>query len=148
MARVSAGFGGPDGHRSLALLGPTVRVQIGFDPAYVRGGRPNLSDALHAALVDTGATYSCVDSELADGLGLPIVNQRQIAGVQGVSTADVYLLQIHVPDLPGTMYGEFSGVHLSDGGIPHRALLGRDFLQNFEMIYDGRTGRVTISNGE
>jgi hypothetical protein len=28
----------------------------------------------------------------------------------------------------------------------HRALIGRTFLQQFTMVYEGRTGTVTIHN--
>jgi predicted aspartyl protease len=98
------------------------------------------------ALVDTGATESCIDSVLATRLGLPVVDQWAIAGVQGESKVDVHLAQIYVPELDFTVAGRFSGVHLSDGGQPHSALIGRTFLQNFTMVYGGRTGTVTISN--
>ena len=47
------------GSRALALFGPTLRVQIGFDTDVQPGGGTQL------ALVDTGATDSCIDSALA-----------------------------------------------------------------------------------
>jgi len=40
----------------------------------------------------------------------------------------------------------FSGVHLAAGGQHHLALIGRTFLQNFTLIYEGRSGNVTIHN--
>lgn len=45
-----------------------------------------------------------------------------------------------------TLYGRFLGVHLLAGRQPHQALLGRTFLQEFTMTYEGRTGVVTLSD--
>ena len=57
----------------------------------------------------------------------------------------MHLAQIHVPSLNFTIYGAFAGVHLKTGGQIHQALIGRTFLQNFTMVYEGLTGTVTIS---
>ena len=35
---------------------------------------------------------------------------------------------------------------LSEGGGPHVAILGRSFLRNYTISYEGRTGQVVISN--
>ena len=50
-----------------------------------------------------------------------------------------------MPALQFTIYGRFFGVHLEAGGQIHRALMGRDFLYKFLMVYEGYTGTVTIS---
>lgn len=44
------------------------------------------------------------------------------------------------------MNGAFAGVDLKAGGQIHSALIGRTFLRHFKMIYDGRTGTVSLSN--
>jgi len=66
--------------------------------------------------------------------------------ISGQQDAIMYLAQIHISKLGHTIYGAFAGVHLTKGGQPHRALMGRLFLQNFTMIYDGKTGAVKISS--
>ena len=139
---------GQSGRDALALYGPTLFVQIGFDPASrpSDGPNPNLPPDKHPALVDTGATESCIDSELALILNLPIVDRQKVAGVHGADTVNVHLAQIHVPSLDFTVYGRFAGVHLRAGGQPHFALIGRTFLRNFTMTYEGRTGNVILSN--
>lgn len=98
------------------------------------------------ALVDTGAMESCIDSLLAAQLGLPIVDRRKVSGVHGSQEVNVHLAQVHVPSLKVTIYGAFAGVHLAAGGQAHNALIGRTFLRNFTMVYEGRTGTVTLSN--
>jgi predicted aspartyl protease len=122
-------------------------VDIGFDPNFnpqnqiqipvpgIRGVR---------ALVDTGATESCIDSRLAAQLNLPIVDRRGIGGVGGAHVVNIHLAQVHVPSLGKTVVGAFAAVHLAAGGQAHHALIGRTFLQHFTMIYEGRTGTVTI----
>lgn len=132
----------------LALIGPTIAVDIGFDATYqpqqwpltvpmptIRGVR---------ALVDTGAGECFIDDQLAIQLGLPAIDRRKVAGISGVKETVMYLAQLHIPTLGFTMYGEFGGVDLAAGGQPHRALIGRSFLQRCTLIYDGKTGDVTI----
>ncbi len=142
MPTINAGFNDTFG---LVRFGPTVSVQIGYDPAFKVGVRPDLPETILPALVDTGATESCIDTDLAKKLNLPLVDRGELSGSQGSHTADIYLAQIHVIDLAFSVYGRFAGVHLAAGNQPHAALLGRTFLRNFKMIYEGRTGEVTIT---
>ena len=79
-------------------------------------------------------------------LGLPIVDRQRVAGAQGASEVNRHLAQIYVPELDWVVYGAFAGVHLTAGGQPHVALIGRTFLENFTLTYEGPTGRVTIDN--
>lgn len=37
------------------------------------------------------------------------------------------------------------GVKLSQGGQGHQALIGRNLLASMVLIYDGRTGSVTLA---
>ncbi len=55
------------------------------------------------------------------------------------------MAQVHVPSLGFTMYGQFAGVYLLQGGQDLRVLMGRTFLANFLLGYDGRSGRVTLT---
>lgn len=146
MTRTNCGFEGePD---VLALVGPTVAARIGFDPAYVpgSGGRPDLPPRNFPALVDTGAMESCIDAALAAELDLPIVDRTTVAGAHGAGEVNRHLAQIYVPGLRWTVWGAFSAVHLAAGGQQHMALIGRTFLRNFRLTYEGRTGHVTIDN--
>lgn len=145
MAQTNCGFLTPD---LLTTLGPTLKVDIGFDPKYrttkpLTIPTPGIKDL--DALVDTGAAESCIDNLLATQLNLPIVDRRPISGAHGSHDTNMYLAQIHVPSLRYTIYGVFAGVDLKTGGQMHSALIGRTFLQNFTMIYNGLTGVVTIS---
>ena len=132
----------------LAIAGPTVLVRIGLDPKYKAGAGeiPNLPGEDFHALVDTGASESCIDSEVADRLGLPVVEEIKMASALGEGTVNVYLAQIYIPQLKLILNGRFSGVHLHKTKLKHRALLGRTFLLRAHMVYTGKTGSVVISH--
>jgi predicted aspartyl protease len=151
MADTQCGFsdviGGASGSELLTSRGPTLLVDIGFDPVFKpnSGGVPRAGLSGVEALVDTGATTSCIDTLLASQLNLPIFDRAPISGVSGQHMANLYLAQIHVPSLGKTIFGAFAGVDLKAGGQVHSALIGRTFLRNCRMVYDGLSGSVVIS---
>jgi len=152
MAKTRCGFdnipGGASGVDLLVFHGPTILVDIGFDPDFKVGTLkipvPGIKGV--GALVDSGATESCIDSQLAAHLNLPIVDRRKIGGSYGAHEVNIHLAQVHVPSLNFTLYGAFAGVHLAAGGQSHKALIGRTFLRHYTMVYEGRTGTVTLSS--
>jgi hypothetical protein len=81
MAETKCGFvdaSGISGREFLQVHGPTLLVDIGFDTAYDcnnRIGIPTLAATKLWALVDTGATESCIDNDLAEKLGLPTIDR-------------------------------------------------------------------------
>jgi predicted aspartyl protease len=138
---------GVSGSQQLVSFGPTLWVDIGFDPTYKPFvGIPTPGIQHIEALVDTGATECCIDNLLAAQLSLPIVNRRTIAGVHGSHVTNVYLGQVHVPTLKFVVNGAFAGVDLKAGGQVHSVLIGRTMLNHFTMTYEGRTGTVILSN--
>jgi len=151
MPQIECGFKGiPGGAQAPDLLvenGLTVYVNIGFDPLF----NPNVPYvpapglAAYPALVDTGALESCIDSALAQQLGLPIIDRKPISGAHGRQDVNIHLAQIYIPGLGHTIFGAFAGVHLTAGGQSHRALLGRTFLRHMKLSYDGQTGAAVIS---
>jgi predicted aspartyl protease len=132
----------------LVQYGPTLLVDIGFDPN-LRPADLDLPDlaikGVHA-LVDTGATASCIDSGLAMQLNLPIIDRQTVGGVGGAHEVNMHLAHIVVPGLQKCITGAFAGVNLVAGGQPHVALIGRTFLQHFTLFYNGRTGSVSITD--
>ena len=133
----------------LAEAGPTIPVQIGHAPGFdeYTDPKPIIPSDLYPALVDTGASGNSIDSELAADLRLPVVEYGvTVAGSVGEHTTNIYLAQIHIPELSRTISGRFIGVGLAAGGQLHRAIIGRSFLRDFVLHYDGRTGEVTLSD--
>lgn len=153
MPRTKCGFnndpsGAPSGQDQLVFMGPTLLVDIGFDstfnPQVAQHPQPGTLTQGLQALVDTGAIESCIDRQLAEELGLPIIDRRQIAGVGGRHEVNIHLAQIYIPSLAFTIWGNFAAVDLLAGGQTHRALIGRTFLRSFTMIYTGTTGDVEL----
>lgn len=150
MPETKCGFdsvaGGATGAALLTAYGPTLFVDVGFDPTFKEGTLPVAGIKGIRALVDTGAGESCIDSLLASQLNLPIIDRRSVSGVHGSQEVNMHLAQVHVPKLNFTIYGAFAGVHLTAGGQWHQVLIGRTFLAHYKMVYEGNTGTVTISS--
>jgi predicted aspartyl protease len=145
------------GGQTLQNLGPTIPVEVGFsnelfatDPAAVQAalqavvGAP-VAATLIPALIDTGATESCIDEELAKSLNLPLIDRQPGSGVGGPDTFNFYLGHIRIAALNWVQYGRFMGARMSAGGQVHRVLLGRTLLSQMVLAYDGRTGSVTLA---
>ena len=151
MPTARAGFHdtpGLSGRDSLLVRGPTVQAHIGFDASFYDGQPkpPNLGQLLHLALIDTGASFTSIDSALAEELGLPLAGTTLIAGVSGALVAVTYRAQVFIPSLNAIVHGVLASAHLRAGGQAHAAIFGRDFLRDYTMTYEGRTGQVTLSN--
>ena len=150
MPTVECGFptGGIPGLSPAAVLtriGPTVSVIIGSYPPS-SGVAPTASQIQQVpALIDTGATLSCIDDMLAKQLQLQVVDQWITSGASGPVKLDVYLGQITIPSLNLTQFGRFAGVHLQMGGQAHRALIGRSLLAGCTLAYNGKTGSVLLT---
>ena len=121
-------------------------VRVGFDPAFQPDARPpSLPEQPLAALIDTGATHSCIDSTLAEELALPVIGSTSLASAHGVQAVNKHLAQIHVTALGMTLYGTFDSVQLRTSGLPYDVLLGRSFLSSADLHYEGTSGRVVVS---
>lgn len=136
-----------DASQALVALGPTIPVDVGFDPNFspgIAGAEPAVKAV--PALIDTGATLSCIDNKLAEELDLPLMDRQEfLAGIDGVALTNLYLAQIAIPQLNFVHYGRFAGVKLAEGQQIHKILLGRSFLRTFIMIYDGLHGDVRLA---
>ncbi len=129
---------------SLLHYGPTLQVVIsGHD---IKEAPHNNNSRNVPALVDSGASMSCIDETLAQELGLRPIDICTISGAGGVKQHTVYLAHMVIPELDLVQYGKFTGVHLKAGGQLQEALLGRDFLNKVVMIYDGIRAQVTIAS--
>ena len=95
-------------------------------------------------LIDTGAVRSCLDLMFTRSLELPVVGREHVAGVHGIQDANLYMAEISVAQLNMKIRGRFIGLPLELAGLP-RVLLGRDFLSRLKMVYDGRSGSVTLT---
>lgn len=102
-----------------------------------------LEDRFHA-LIDSGADMNMIRRDLADRLGLQEIDSSLSYGIHGPSTEPdpVYQLRYRVEELNEVKLARFVGVSLMPSAP---VLLGREFLANKIMIYDGVVGRVTLA---
>ena len=139
----------PDRKDQLALHGPLIPIDIGLDQNYDQTTPeivPDLQRKGLPALIDTGALSNYIDNALANQLNLPPIDKQTVLPAHGgAKLITSYLAQIHIPKLAHTIVGSFGGLDLIATGHGCYAILGREFLADFEMSYDGRSGRVFLT---
>ena len=135
---------GGDPPDSLEEQGPLARLDIAHGPQ-AQGQSFQLHHGDYTALIDTGARMSCIDSDLAERLNLPIIGPP-IDGVaaSGPFKSDPVLGLIHLPDLETMAYGRFLTLPVTEHDQPYHALIGRDFLRRAKFTYDGIAGDWSI----
>jgi predicted aspartyl protease len=136
---------------SIALLqnGPCVQVIISLAQSFaeplVQQGQSVPQPVVGVALVDSGASTTCIDDKLAQSLGLPVIDVVQMASASHVGTqANVYPIQMEIVGSPIKVnVPRAIGANLTPQGIV--ALIGRDYLQHCTLFYNGITGQITLS---
>jgi predicted aspartyl protease len=137
-------------HRvALQKEGPCVQVTIGLAQSIasqlLQQGQSLPKPISGVALIDTGASSTCIDEAAAQQLSLPVVNVVNVASASHASTPqNVYPIQIEVVGLPISIEAPNAiGAALAPQGL--LALIGRDVLQHCTLFYNGITGEITLS---
>jgi hypothetical protein len=137
----------------MGYRGPVIDVAIGRS----RKGHEGLPGTgwdlpepiLVSALVDTGASTTCVDSAILNRLGLtaiecvPVLTPSTAGQPHMTPYYDVSLSLLH-PKLTYTFYSvavlesDFTGQGIG-------ALIGRDLLAKCLLVYDGQAGVFTLA---
>jgi hypothetical protein len=104
------------------------------------------------ALIDTGATKSAVAEAVAQQLGIQPSGLVNVGTAAGMQQQPVYSARFSFPGgpLPPIEFAELTGVNLQGHTVPGLqlpliALIGRDILSRFVMIYDGQSATVTLA---
>lgn len=121
-------------------------IDVGLGLYLDRDSTENARKTPYTALIDTGAKRTSVDECLAKDLGFTVKRMEPVATSAGRDVAPIYdTAKIFVPSLDLLLPLNLVGAKLRPD---HNCdvLLGRDILANYQMIYDGRTGRVTLSD--
>jgi predicted aspartyl protease len=134
---------------ALAQRGPIVQVSVSVgqqiaEPILQAGGAlpPPVSGL---ALIDTGATSTCVDQAAAEKLQLPVIDVVNVASASHASAQqNVYPIRVEVVGLPIAINAPRAiGAPLQSQGI--LVLLGRDVLQHCVLVYNGTMGSFSLS---
>jgi predicted aspartyl protease len=139
------------GRDALSFLGPTLTVAISIPPEYQAKlqstGLPIPSPVVGNALIDTGASKTAVDENVCLKLGLKPTSVIKMAHAGGAENRYCYpiLIQLLVGiSIAPILIPIAASVNLNVGKQPHILLIGRDFLSNIRMVYNGPMGRIEL----
>ncbi len=96
-------------------------------------------------LVDTGASRTCIDISITRQLGLLPLQTTPVATPSGIEERGVYPVRLEFPDMPIPTHAFLRVLAVDLAGMGVGVLIGRDILQNCLMIWNGRTGEVTLA---
>ena len=142
--------------QGLVADGPSLAIRItlpqSLEDFLTKSGMPIPSPVDGVALVDTGATYSALDEDVARQLGLQPVGTIDTLTAAGKRTCSQFHARIFFPGspLPDVEAGRLTGVDLGGQTAPVQnkpilALLGRDLLSRFVFVYNGVLGQFSLS---
>lgn len=96
-------------------------------------------------LIDTGASITAVDSAVLDSLALNPFSKTKVLTPGGESIQGVYACRIGFPGtpIPTLEFNPVIGSQLQTQG--YIALIGRDLLRHFQLVYNGLEGFWTIA---
>lgn len=134
------------------MLVAWVGVSEGRQKALVEAGQPVPKIAKIRALVDTGASCTCVDPEVLTGaLGLTATGSTPVVTAGGVpEDRDEYDVALAIPsntsaEAPmvfGTIRVVATPLRSAQG---FDALIGRDVLQHCALFYNGSVATFTLA---
>ena len=95
------------------------------------------------ALIDTGASATCIDRQAAERAGLNIVESGPMASATDVEIVPIYAARLDVLGFPGWDALRAYGANLATHDLI--ALVGRDVLMDSVLIYNGPDGSFSIA---
>ena len=108
-------------------------------------GKPAPEPINGLALLDTGASNTCIDDAEAQKMNLPVIGVGSMSSASHSRTpSNIYPIQIEVTGFP-IRFQSFRtmGASLNDHGL--LLLIGRDLLAHCALFYNGTTGQITLS---
>jgi predicted aspartyl protease len=132
---------------ALQMRGPLIQVTVTIEEnagkALLSLGKALPTPKTGWALIDTGASNTCVDEQAAKELGLPVIDVgTMLSATHERVPSNIYPVQVATPivslNSPRTM-----GAALAAQGL--LVLIGRDVLQRCNLFYNGPIGQFTLS---
>jgi predicted aspartyl protease len=125
------------------VLQVTVTIEQNAGKALVSQGKAIPTPKTGLALIDTGASNTCIDEQAAKELGLPVIDVgTMLSATHQKVPCNIYPVLINTPivslNSPRTM-----GAALAAQGL--LILIGRDVLQQCNLFYNGPIGQFTLS---
>jgi hypothetical protein len=132
----------------LQLQGPKVEIEIAVPTVLAefleRSGLPVPPPQRGFALIDTGASITAVDEEVVASLGIQPIGQMKLSTPRQSMPAWLYAARLTccVTTRPVLEVLDIVGCTLQPQGFI--ALLGRNFLSQVVLVYDGPAGLFTL----
>lgn len=131
---------------ALQMRGPVLQVTVSIEQnaakALLSQGK-NIPSKTGLALIDTGASNTCIDEQAAKELGLPVID---VGSMQSAShekhPCNIYPVQIVTPVVTLNS-SRTMGANLAPQGLV--VLIGRDVLAACNLFYNGPSGQFTLS---
>ena len=125
--------------------GPRIRVRISLPRAAANLRRQPPAPTEGLALIDTGASYTCIDQSVAAQLQLVPVGHIPVAGATSSGLQPVYVVtwELLGSNIPPLTDKSVVGASLANQGLS--MLLGRDFLRIAQFTYDGVASTWSIA---
>ncbi|MDP3938286.1 MAG: hypothetical protein Q8R92_09140 [Deltaproteobacteria bacterium] len=122
-------------------VGPIVNIAVLAPGSWTPSGITVPSVVLFPALIDTGATTTCISGAVASTVGLSPIGMRPMTSATHSVPVNVYLADLVVPfgtlgfGLPGQQVMEF----VTSAAGPYQVLLGRDIIcrGSLSISFDG-----------
>lgn len=158
MLTLTGNASGPDGRPVPAALvqrGPVLEVAVSVTDehrkALAKHGEPEPNVVTGLALIDTGASVTCIDDSVAIDAGLPVVDKGRISSATDTPEASVYagrIVLVQKGQIMGVDTAQVEarrafGVNIRNQGII--TLIGRDVLSQAILFYSGPEARYTLA---
>lgn len=132
----------------LRRSGPKIKVTIGHPRSVLRAAQQtgtNLKQPFTVtALIDTGAARTVINPQLAETCGLRRTGETQISSAGHLAKRHEFAGAIQFPDQDLTPFDPISLVACPLPEQDVSCLLGRDVLERWNLVYDGRSGYVEV----
>lgn len=139
---VAAGVG-------LEKIGPRMQVTISPLEEHVKAladkGEAVPQPVAGQALIDTGASSTCIDRATAEAAGLAVVDSGPMtSATHADEIVPIFAGKLDIAGLPNdiTMHRAY-GANLAPQGLI--ALIGRDALKSCVLVYNGPDGSFSLS---
>ncbi len=132
----------------LQLQGPVVQATISLSPTFTQAitdkGQSLPAPVTGLVLIDTGASSTCVDLDVAAAMGLPVIDVAKMTSATHTAVdCPVYPVQLQIVGMPLAFQARRAlGAALKVQGFV--ALIGRDALAGGIFIYNGAAGEITL----
>jgi len=139
--------------QALATVGPLLEVEINIPQALINvlssQNQPIPPPNSGLALIDTGASRTCVELTVLSGLGINPIGVANVGTAGGTTQCQLFPAKLSFPSLHLTVdFGSVLSVNLQGqtaNGGPIVVLIGRDILSKGLFFHAGTGGFFTMA---